>query len=155
MNKNIIDALEKELSVASIETELTSAQETNNALALWTGEKSVKLTSIETFTTEKGVKYFRLFFMDSLGIPMPSQFPDQLGNIAIRHDQFLNNFIPSMKFIYTMPSTTTPLDVVKILESDFHTFYFVTKSSLKSWGMSMFTVIDYKLTSEKVRGVQA
>lgn len=155
MEKNIIKALEKELSIASIEAELTTAQAENNVLSLWTGEKSVKLTSIETFTTEKGVKYFRLFFMDSVGVPMPSQFADQLGNIAIRHDQFLNNFIPSMKFIHTMPSTATPLDVIKLLESEFHTFYFVTKSSLKAWGMSMFTVIDYKLTSEKVRGVQA
>lgn len=148
-------ALEKEVSTATIEDAINNASETNTGLGLWTGEKSVKLTNVELFTTEKGVKYFRLFFMDSTGVPMPSQFADQMGNIAIRHDQFLNNFVPSMKFIHTMPSTATAMDVIKLLETEFHTFYFITKSSMKPWGMSMFTVIDYKLTSERVRGVQA
>lgn len=148
-----LTAIEKELKTAeiSIEQELTDTA-SENTLQLWTGAKEVKLVSIETFVTEKGVKYFRLFFMDSAGVPMPSQFADQLGNIAIRADQFMNNFIPSMKFIHTMPSTTSPIGVIKALESETHKFYFVTKSSLKAWGMSLFTVIDYKATSELVRG---
>ena len=146
-------ALEKELATATVDIEsaLNTATE-DSAMHLWVGAKEVKLVSVEPFTTDKGIKYFRLFFADNTGMQMPSQFADQLGNIAIRVDQFMNSFIPSMKFIHNMPSTATAMDVIKLLEADYHTFYFVTKSSMKAWGMSFFTVIDYKATSEKVRG---
>jgi len=53
-----------------------------------------------------------------------------------------------MQAAFHMPSTATTKDILSKLE-EYNNIYFVVKSSMKSWGLSMYNVIDYAQTMNK------
>ena len=138
----IAEEIEQELnnSAVEIEQEIDSAE----TAKLWAGLKKVRLTSIEK--NEDGT--YRLYFMDSNNQPMPSQFEGQDGALYMRNIQALKKFTRNMQAAFHMPSTATTKDILSKLE-EYNNIYFVVKSSMKSWGLSMYNVIDYAQTMNK------
>jgi len=132
---NNIDAILESLEE---QTKNVTIDDIDTSCPLWHGAMSLHLVSIDQ--AEKG---FTLTFANDDNELMPSQFGGQVGNIWISD---LANFIRSIKVALHMGATLTPREVIAELQKP-HNIYLIVKTSIKSWGISMYNQIDFAQTS--------
>lgn len=135
--QNIISTLDEQLDNALI----SEIDNIDMKCKLWNGAVDCKLVSIDT--TANG--NYTMTFTDTEGNPMPSQFDGQIGNIYIGTQEQLVSFLKSIKVALHMPSTLKPSEVVAELEKP-HRIAFIVRTSMKSWGLSMYNRIDMAAT---------
>lgn len=140
MNKNTtlnnIDAILENLTE---QTKNVTLDDIDTSSPLWHGAMSLHLVSID-----QANKGFTLTFANDMNELMPSQFAGQVGNIWISD---LANFIRSIKVALHMSATLTPKEVIAELQKP-HNIYLIVKTSIKSWGVSMYNQIDYAQTAQ-------
>lgn len=132
---NNIDAILESLEE---QTKNVTIDDIDTTCPLWHGVKSLHLVSIDQ--AEKG---FTLTFADDENNLMPSQFSGQVGNIWVSD---LVNFIRSIKVALKLSATLKPREVIAELQKP-HDIYLIVKTSIKSWGISMYNQIDFAQTS--------
>ena len=135
---NIIEELNEELNNSTLIEELN---EDTNTSQLWHGTIDLHLVSIDQ--NERGA--YLLTFANNDGEVMPGQFEGQFGNIYLANKDRLIAWLKNMKIALHLPSTLKVGDVISELEKP-HKIYLAVKTSMKSWGLSQYNVVDFAQT---------
>lgn len=130
---------------------LDFSEEDENAVKLWHGDVECFIVSVDVLkngaiTLTLGRNVYDADEDKTKVELMPSQFKGQIGNLYFSDKGRLADWARSMKIAQKMPATYKTLDVLAELEKPHHIF-FIIRSKMQSWGLSIHSVVDFEQTA--------